>query len=109
MWRDCLRGRKRNKVFQFIGFNDGASQEHMMQNPLIQRGQEAVRIMSKYSNAPTGRRGKALPRHGRRVKAGCVKHRKPLGIILTASWPRSMSGFYSMCSCEAPVCCSFLD
>ena len=43
----------------------------------VRSGLEAVRIMSKYSNAPTGRRGKVLPRHGRRVKAGCVKHRKP--------------------------------
>lgn len=43
----------------------------------VRSGLEAVRIMSRYSNAPTGRRGKALPRHGRRVKAGCVKHRKP--------------------------------
>lgn len=58
--------------------------------------------MSKHSNAPTRRRGKALPRHGRRVKAGCVKHRNPLSIILTASWPRSMSVFCSMCSCESP-------
>ena len=44
MWRDCLRGRKRNKVFQVIGLNDVASQEHMLQNPLILRSQEAVRI-----------------------------------------------------------------
>lgn len=68
----------------------------------VRSGLESVRIMSKHSNAPTRRRGKALPRHGRRVKAGCVKHRKPLSIILTASWPRSMSVFCSMCSCEAP-------
>ena len=45
------------------------------------------------------KRGKALPRHGRRVKAGCVKHRKPLSIILTASWPRSMSVFCNKCCC----------
>ena len=89
--------------------NDGDSQERMLQNTLILRGLESVRIMSKHSNAPTRRRGKALPRHGRRVKAGCVKHRKPLSIILTASWPRSMSGFCSMRSCESPVCCIILD
>ena len=68
----------------------------------VRSGLESVRIMSKHSNAPTRRRGKALPRHGRRVKAGCVKHRKPLSIILTASWPRSMSVFCSMRSCESP-------
>ena len=73
--------------------NDGDSQERMLQNTLILRGQEAVRIMSKHSNAPTRRRGKALPRHGRRVKAGCVKHRKPLSIILTASRPLRTADF----------------
>ena len=73
--------------------NDGDSQERMLQNTLILRGQEAVRIMSKHSNAPTRRRGKALPRHGRRVKAGCVKHRKPLSIILTDSRPLRTADF----------------
>ena len=93
MWRDCLRGRKRNKVFQIFAKNDGASQEHMMQNPLILRSQEAVRIMLKgflcltqpaFTRRPW--RGNALPR--RRVGALLC-----FDIILTDSRPLRTADF----------------
>ena len=93
MWRDCLRGRKRNKVFQVIGLNDVASQEHMLQNPLILRSQEAVRIML------LGFLCLTQPAFTRRPWRGNALPRRPVGallyfdIILTASKPLRTADF----------------
>ena len=90
-----MRGRKRNKVFQFIGFNDGASQEHLLQNTLILRGQEAVRIMLKGFLCLT------QPAFTRRPWRGNALPRRPVGallyfdIILTASKPLRTADFAS--------------
>ena len=82
--------------------NDGASQEHMLQNTLILRGQEAVRIMLKgflcltqpaFTRRPW--RDNALPR--RRVGALLC-----FDIILTDSRPLRTADFASVflrCSC----------
>ena len=81
------------KRFKFIGLNDKASQEHLLQNTLILRGQEAVRIMLKgflcltqpaFTRRPW--RGNALPR--RRVGALLC-----FDIILTDSRPLRTADF----------------
>jgi len=61
-------------IFMVRNFRQPASRDFAMR---ISQGLEAVRIMNTASYAHAWTHGQGVMRHGRRVKAGRVKHRKP--------------------------------
>ena len=59
----------------------------------------------KHRNAQPWTAGQGVMRHGRRIKAGFVKHRKTVSIISTVSKPLRYSLAGSMCVARQEVTC----